>query len=212
MVEQGYCERVFTKSLSMIATRMRYKDIDPDLDYRGLKKAVQLLFKANILYPVYYSNASGFPLSATQVDKKYKVIFLDIGLVQAAGKIDPEILLQENILLINKGSLAEQYVAQHLLVEGASYTNTDLFYWKRDAASSKAEVDYIIAVNDKIVPLEVKSGVSGRLKSLHIFMQEKKINLGIKLSTAEFDSSCEIWSVPLYMVEQLPRLISSLEK
>lgn len=207
LVQQGYCERVFSKSLSLIATNFRYKDIDPDMDYRGLKQAVQLLFKANVLSPIYRTNASGLPLNATQIDKQYKVLFLDLGLVQAAGNVSPELILQQDIFQLNRGALTEQYVGQHLLTMQHSYTLAELFYWKRDAQNSQAEIDYIFPVENELIPIEVKSGATGRLKSMHLYLQEKKPKLGIKLSTAEFDTSGPIWSVPLYLLEQVTRLL-----
>jgi uncharacterized protein len=208
LVQQGYCERVFSKSLAMIATHFRYKDIDPDLDYRGIKQAIRLLFKANVLSPIFRTNASGLPLSATQIDKHYKVLFLDVGLVQAAGNVSPELILQQKIQQLNQGALTEQYAGQHLLTMQQSYTAAELFYWKRDAQNSQAEIDYIFAIENALTPIEVKSGASGKLRSLHIYMKEKKIELGVKLSTDSFDTTDSIWSIPLYMIEQLSRLVT----
>ncbi|MCK4806004.1 MAG: DUF4143 domain-containing protein, partial [Candidatus Aegiribacteria sp.] len=64
--------------------------------------------------------------------------------------------------------LAEQYVAQELL----AHHGPDLFYWSRDARGSSAEVDYLLAFNGKIYPIEVKSGAAGSLKSLHMLLQK----------------------------------------
>lgn len=205
--QQNYCERVFSKSLSLITTNLRYKDIDPDMDYRGLKQAIRLLFKANVLSPIYQTKASGLPLSATQIDKNYKLLFLDLGLVQAAGNLSPELILKQDSSQLNRGALTEQYVGQHLLTMQPNYTTGELFYWKRDGKSSQAEIDYIFPVESNLIPIEVKSGATGRLKSMHLYLQEKQGNRGIKLSTDQLDSSGKIWSVPLYLIEQLSRFL-----
>ena len=206
-VQQRYCERIFNKTPSLITQNFKYKDIDPDMDYRGLKQAIQLLFKAGILTPVYHTNASGLPLSATQVTKNFKLLFLDLGLVQAASHLSPELLLNNDLMQINRGALTEQFVGQHLLAMQPCYDPAELFYWKRDKVGSLAEIDYIINVDDTIIPIEVKSGANSKLKSLHLFMQHHQSKLAIKLSTNELSTTEKIWSVPLYMIEQLPRLV-----
>lgn len=207
LIQQKYCERVFTKSFGLIAKNFKYTDIDPDMDYRSLKQAIHLLCKANILTQIYYSKASGLPLSATRTEKKYKLLFLDLGLAQAAGRISPELLLDQDLMQINKGSLTEQFIGQHLLTIQPNYEQAELFYWQRDAKGSQAEIDYVISVDNQIIPIEVKSGKTGRLKSLHSFMGTHNTELGLKLSTDEFDLSDNIWSIPLYLVEQIPRLV-----
>jgi len=211
-VQQQYCERVFEKVPGLISQHFKYTDIDPDLDGRSIKTAIHLLIKANILLPVYYTSAAGLPLTATRVEKKFKLLFLDLGLVQAVQAISPELLLNQELMQINQGALAEQFVGQELLTIQSSNDRANLFYWQRDTRGSQAEVDYLITVGDKIVPIEVKSGKSGRLKSLHIFMKQHRTDLGIKLSQEEFDTSSAIWTVPLYLIEQLPRLIEEINK
>ncbi len=206
-VQQRYCERVFEKAPGLVSQHFKYTDIDADLDGRVIKAAIQLLFKANILMPVYYTSATGLPLTATQVEKHYKLLFIDLGLIQAAQHLPPELLFRQDLMQLNRGALTEQYVGQHLLTIQPSDDRAQLFYWHRDARGSQAEIDYAIAVDDRIIPLEVKSGKSGRLKSLQLFMESHRSALGIKLSQEALNTKGAIWSIPLYLIEQLPRLI-----
>jgi predicted AAA+ superfamily ATPase len=208
-VQQQYCERVFEKAPTLICQHFKYTDIDPDLDGRSIKAAIKLLCKANVLTPIYYTSASLLPLSATQVEKRYKLLFLDIGLVQASSHISPELLLNQDLMQINKGTLIEQFIGQHLTALSPRNDHATLYYWQRDARGSQAEVDYVIAVEQKIIPIEVKAGKTGRLKSLHLFMELNKSHLGIKLSQENFNPRENIWVVPLYLIEELPRLIKS---
>lgn len=210
-VQQRYCERVFSKSFELVAKHFKYTDIDPDMDYRMIKIAISLLFKANILTPIYYSKANGLPLSATQVEKRFKLLFLDLGLVQAAGRVPLDMIINKNLMQLNRGVLTEQFVGQHLLSMQPSYDRSGLYYWQRDAKSSQAEVDYIFAVDNIIVPIEVKSGKAGRLKSLKLYLDSHKgSSFGVKVSTDELGIDQNILSIPLYMVEQLPRIVRSL--
>lgn len=210
LIQKQYCERVFEKAPNLICQHFKYTDIDPDMDGRSLKTAIQLLFKANVIWPIYYSSATGLPLSATQVEKRYKLLFLDVGLVQAAHPIAPEFLLHHDLIQINRGVITEQFVGQHLLTLQPNDDRAKLFYWQRDSKGSQAEIDYVISVDDKIIPLEVKAGKSGWLKSLKLFMESHQSCVGIKLSQEEFNTDTAIWSVPLYLVEQLPNLIRQI--
>jgi len=94
---------------------------------------------------------------------------LDIGLMQRLCQVPVELELQQNNLLaMYRGTLAEQFVAQELL----AWHSLDLFYWARDARGSSAEVDFLVVRKGKIYPVEVKSGASGSLKSLHLMLKK----------------------------------------
>ena len=209
-IQKSYCERVFERSFSLIAQHFKYTDIDPDMDHRSLKRALQLLIKAHVLTPVYLTQSPSLPLSAHRIAKRFKLLFLDVGLAQAVSQIPANKLLRQNLMQINQGILTEQFVGQQLLTLSAFNSPFYLHYWKRDKKGSQAEVDYLLAVDDAVIPIEVKSGKTGRLKSLQLYMQTYQPPVGIKLSTDQLDTSGTIWSVPLYMVEQIPRLVKEL--
>ncbi|MBF0205511.1 MAG: DUF4143 domain-containing protein [Oligoflexia bacterium] len=82
--------------------------------------------------------------------------------------------------LIHKGIMAEQFVAQHLYLNTGKSVSPELHYWPRDKKRSNAEVDFVISRDQEIIPIEVKSGTSGQLKSLHQLVHERKFKMGIK--------------------------------
>lgn len=209
-------EKCFVKAPGMVAKHFKYVDIDPNTPARDFKPALNMLTKAGIIYPVYHTSANGLPLSLGINEKKFKLLFLDLGLVKHALGLDSKTLLTDELILINQGSLAEQFVGQELIAYHQSYESASLFYWEREKKSSQAEVDYIISIGPHIYPIEVKSGKTGRLKSLNVFLQEQesrsKKNIGIHisqnpLSFSQF-SSYGILTVPFYMIHELPRLVS----
>ena len=61
-----------------------------------------------------------------------------------------------------------------------------LYFWERDKEKSHAEVDYLIQKNDVIVPVEVKSGKSGKMQSMHLYLKEKQAQYGIRTSLENF--------------------------
>ena len=109
--------------------------------------------------------------------------------------------------------LAEQFIGQHLLYMKPYYEPPHLYYWRREMKSSQAEIDYVISYRQKIIPIEVKAGKTGTLKSLHLFMAEKNALLGVRFSSqlpslVSDSQGKTLLSLPLYMVGQLTRLLS----
>ncbi len=97
-----------------------------------------------------------------------------------------------------------------------------LFYWQR-TGGRLGEIDYIIQHGSRIVPVEVKSGPAGKMKSLHQFMEEKKLDLAVRCNlnlpvveiiqvktTLGQPVTYRLVSVPIYLSEHLPRLIEQV--
>lgn len=123
--------------------------------------------------------------------------------------------------LVNSGKIAEQSMAQHLLYLREYYEEPKLYYWDKEKKGSSAEIDFVIALNGQIIPIEVKSGSSGTLKSLHYFLKKKKLRLGVKFSSQMPSILQEqallsngekiiykLVSLPLYLFEESERLLN----
>ena len=153
--------------------------------------------------------------------------FLDIGLMNRVCGIQHLPFSQlEKREFINEGKMAEQFIQQHLLRIGRLNEKPQLFYWLREGQSVNAEVDFVIQLNGEVVPVEIKAGKSGSLKSLHRFVWEKKSKKAVRFDLnppSIMDAhhkvnymgeigeiSFKLLSLPLYMVEQLPRLFQEL--
>ncbi|MES2614611.1 MAG: DUF4143 domain-containing protein [Bdellovibrionota bacterium] len=206
-INHKYLQRIFEKVPSLVATHFKYAKVDSDMRSRDLKAALEMLRFAGLVSPIYATAGTGIPLLSLMNEKKFKLIFLDVGLVLCANKLDSEILFQEDVLLVNRGAIAEQFVGQELLVYSPYFEDTSLYFWHREKPASTAEVDYLTTVGTKIVPIEVKAGDTGQLKSLKIFMNEQNSNLGVRISQAPFCLKDKILSLPIYMVGEMSRLI-----
>ena len=90
------------------------------------------------------------------------------------------------------------------------YEQANLHFWARDKVGAQAEVDYVISFNSHIIPIEVKSGAIGRLRSLLKFLEEKKSPLGIKISSQKLMFNHQVLSVPFYLVSELFRLVEEV--
>lgn len=160
---------VFLSCAKSVGEQLKYTKLDEGHSGQTNRKAFDLLTKARVLNKIPSSIPSGLPLGATANQKKFKASILDIGLMQRLCQTPVDLeLKQKDLLSMFRGKLAEQFVAQELLV----HHGPDLFYWARDARGSSAEVDYLLTCNGNIYPIEVKSGASGSLKSLHMLLQK----------------------------------------
>lgn len=210
-VQHKYLQRLFESAPCLVGQAFKYVYVDPHVKSRELKQAFDLLVLAGLIHQVYATSASGLPLGFQIREQKFKIIFLDVGLAQNACGLQVEINFNKDLLQINAGSVAEQFVGQELLAYGDAYTRENLYFWARSKRGSMAEVDFVINVGAKILPLEVKAGKTGTLKSLQLFMEEKKASLGIRVSQHPLSYHDNVLSVPLYMVEQIPRMAEDAE-
>ena len=205
-----YMQKILKEAPGCIGEKFIYSRIDADIGSREIKDALGYLIEAGLLYKVHHTNASGLPLSALINEKHFKIIFLDIGLANATSQLSPEIFLQKNLMLLNRGSQAEQFAGQELLAYRKPYMQSELFYWDRQNPSSSAEVDYVINVNENIIPIEIKAGKTGSLRSLQLFLNEKKYDLGIRISLKTLEMDHRVLSVPLYMIFEIQRLLNEV--
>ncbi len=129
------------------------------------RKAFDLLCLARMLHKIPSARPEGLPLGASANEKRFKAAFLDVGLMQRLCGLPVDCEMQHQDLLdIYRGQLAEQFVAQELLVS----QRRELYYWSREERSSQAEVDFLVQQEGIIHPVEVKSGTGGQLRSMHL--------------------------------------------
>ena len=184
-----------------IGKQLKYTHLDRDRRIEKTKTSLQILERALIIHLVKSSSALGFPLQADASAKVMKPLFLDVGLMQHICGINPQHLLREKDLSnIYRGSVTEQFVGQELLAAGGS-ENGKMFYWSRPQKSSSAEVDYLYIKDGEILPLEVKSGPAGKLRSLHLFLNEHPhVKRGYVMSPMAYDKQQvdKIIFIPVY--------------
>jgi uncharacterized protein len=86
----------------------------------------------------------------------------------------------ENLVTANEGILAEQFVGQELLAQNQPWLDPQLYYWSREEKSSNAEIDFIFQHKNHIYPVEVKAGKTGTLKSMQLYLYEKKFTFELR--------------------------------
>ncbi len=205
---------------NFLGRKLVYSKISSDYKSKELSAAVQQLCLAGIISKTYHSQANGVPLSAEKKETFFKLLLLDAGLLLSQLRLLPSEFNQvQELDLVNKGALAEQFIGQHLKYLQPAYRSPELYYWCRENPSASAEVDYLIESIHGIVPVEVKAGKTGKLKSLQIMVKEKSLPLAVRFCTAKPQINKEVRgtalgpveftlvSLPHYLVQQISRLV-----
>lgn len=189
---------VLTNTAKAVGNQIKYSHLADSFSSPTNKKAFDLLNMAQVVRKIPSTSAAGLPLGASASERKFKALVLDIGLMQSlCGLSVNDQIFNKDLLSIYNGALAEQFVGQELL----AYGNDQLYYWARDAKSSRAEVDFLLENKGEIIPLEVKSGAAGRLKSLHLLLKSyPNIAQGYVLSQKSYSVLPEqkLTFLPLY--------------
>ena len=209
---------------AQLGQKFTYAKVDRDERAATLKQALDLLTQARVCHRVVSTSGQGLPLGASADPKTCKVVHLDVGLVSAALRLDLATLERaDDLALVNEGAIAEQAVGQLLRVIGPGNDDPMLWYWTREARSASAEVDYLTALTNQVLPVEVKAGAGGAMRSLHVFMAERGLPWAVRFNSAaalitDIDimaatgkvARYHLLSLPAYAVESLPRLAQEI--
>jgi uncharacterized protein len=219
-VDQPRLRKLYRRIPQMVGNKFKYVHVDRHDRSKNIAAALQMLNYARVCHTVRHSTCDGVPLGASASERHFKVLFLDVGLAATAcGLSLADFDTRDDITVGDAGRMCEQFVGQHLLYSRRSYQEPELHYWMREKRGASAEVDYVISVGPEVIPVEVKSGKTGTLKSMQLFLREKGLGLGVRIngdvpsmvtattSLADGDNvSFRLLSLPLYMVGQVPRL------
>lgn len=138
--------------------------------------------------------------------KKIHAILAFFNLAAAVWGLNIASLIAENdFKIMNKGSLAELFVGLELIKNSPPSLRSELYYWHREKKASNAEVDYVIQKNDDIIPIEVKSGYTGQMQSLKLFMQKHNSKIGARISLENFAKFGNIEAYPIYAIKNILR-------
>lgn len=195
-----------------IGSKFVFSDVIGDYRTEKVKEALSLLKDAGLIIPVIYTASNGLPLGSEINNKFIKYNYLDSGLLLrmlGLDSINTQLDLSKNILLssasdlVNKGSITEMVVGLELLKYDTAEKKQCLYYWQNLSRNAQAELDYIVVKDMKILPIEVKSGTSGSMKSLYQFLEQKKIEKGLRISFENFAQINKVDILPLYAISNM---------
>lgn len=200
-----------------VGRRLKYVNVSRDERAADVRRALELLTHSRMVHLVCHTSANGLPLGAERDERQFKALFLDVGLVNRMCGLN--LMGTDELITVNEGALAEQFIGQELLGAAAPFEDPQLFYWGREARNANAELDFVINRHQDILPVEVKAGKTGTLRSLFQFLREKKRTNAVRFHLGrlaleelklpgEGAATVQLLSLPLYLAGQLNRLLA----
>lgn len=186
---------------------------------REVSEGMQTLQKVMLIQLVYPTTSTAVPLLPDK-KKSPRLHVLDTGMLNFFAGLQKELILTKDIDTVYKGKIAEHIVGQELLAAKYNILN-ELHFWVREKPNSTAEVDFVMSYNSVIIPIEVKSGATGTLKSLHAFMDATTHAFAIriyggqlkidKISTSN-GKEYTLLNLPFYLAGRIENYIDWMQK
>ncbi|MBQ2870406.1 ATP-binding protein [bacterium] len=175
-----------------------YNAIKKGARAKEFETALTWLKDAGLIYQVYKITKPGLPIGAYEDLDSFKLFVLDVGLLGALVNLDAKTILDRyEIFQEFKGAMAEQYVLQQF----KTIKDLPVYYWTNE--TSRSEVDFVIQVDSKVVPVEVKAATNLKARSLKIYMEQFKPKLALRTSLADYKKTDNLIDLPLYVIENL---------
>jgi predicted AAA+ superfamily ATPase len=201
-----------------------YARVSEGVKQHQAKRGLELLAAARLCHIVRHSAGSGLPLGAETKDRLRKAILVDIGVLHAmvgtpAAQAFPS---WRDLTPALRGQMADQLAGQQLrLLDSGVGDGPELYYWQREGGRP-GEIDYLIQLGARRVPIELKAGAAGAMKSLHQFVHDKGLDFAVRCdsnppSVMQMDIKTtrgervayELVSLPLYLLWALPDLVAA---
>jgi len=204
---------VFESVAAQAGSKFMYSHVPGGLRSEQIRNAVELLVLAGLVYRIPHSSAQGIPLGAQANHRRFKMMPCDVGLYQRlCGMELSDEITRDNEAVVNSGPAAELLVGTELIASRSPRMKPELFYWHRESRNSNAEVDYVVQAGRDIVPVEVKAGKRGTMRSLRIFLDSHAAAYGIRTSLEPFGKYDDIRVIPLYAAGEVLGLSPTLRK
>ena len=207
---------VLNHALLYLGKKIKYTDILSGEQSRTVRRLLDLLIQARLFVKIPHSHGNGIPLSAEASPTVFKLQFVDIGLFQTV-RGSPLVPLGANQNHLHLGAVTEQLVGQEMLANAPLFFRPHLYYWLREGRTGNAELDFLVGIGDQVIPVEVKSGTDGRMRSLNLFCQAKESKIAFRFdqnlaSSHSLSNGTRLLSLPYFAAGQLERLAKTQVK
>jgi predicted AAA+ superfamily ATPase len=179
-----------------------YKDVRKNATASTFEVSLGWLQECGLVHKIKRVSKPALPLKGYANTGAFKLFLCDIGLLSAMSGLDAKTILEGNTLFTEfKGALTEQYACQIM----KQLKNAEIAYWTNDSAT--AEVDFVLQLNSKIIPVEVKASTNLKAKSLSVYREKFKPKIEIRTSLNDFKKTGNLLDVPLYALGELGEII-----
>ncbi|MBW1901270.1 MAG: ATP-binding protein [Deltaproteobacteria bacterium] len=178
---------------------------------REMKEAFDVLERALIVHRARPSTSTRIPI-IEKLRKAPKLFFLDVGLTNYRIGFKEFFNRRTSLDNVYQGKISEQVTAQEIVSQ--SYVSPSLRFWIREKGT--AETDLLYPFKDFVIPVEVKSGKAGKLRSLNLFMEACDHPYAIRIYSGESridpirlpsGKIFYLYSIPYYLLPRLDELI-----
>ncbi len=185
---------------------------------REMGECFRILEKVLLLKLLYPNTSATLPFQP-DLKKSPRLQILDTGMLNHFAGIQKDILGTHDLSSIYKGTVIEHLTGQELLANQYNVLS-ELFFWVKEKKTSTAEVDFVIPYEGKVIPIEVKSGNTGTLKSMHQFMEVAPHNMAIRFYagpvsisevTTPENKHFYLLNLPYYLVSQIKSYLAWFE-
>ena len=171
--------------------KFQYKVISSNARSRDYESSIEWLIQSGITIECNLVKTPRIPLEVYKEKKNFKLYLSDCGLLMNLAKISISSVLND-IDMLYKGIIAENFIAQTFKTKGYP-----LYYYE---SNSNSEIDFLLNINDEVIPVEVKAADNTSSKSLSSYMKRYNPKYGIRISSKNFGSGNNIKVIPLYSV------------
>jgi len=167
--------------------------------YEDLADPIAWVVKAGLSLKVNTNEHPSSPIMAGAKENSFKLFLFDIGLLGAMVNLAPE-----KIMLYDYGSYKGYFAENFVLQELYAYGLKEVVTW----SGRTSEIEFVLEIDGDIIPVEVKSGVNTKSKSLQAYIQKYNPTYAIKFTGNKFgrDMQKRIYNYPLYMISNYPKL------
>lgn len=214
--EVGYLEAAFENLRHHFGLRFRYESFAPGYRSHLMKNALAKLEAALLIHRALPTSSLALPLRE-RPRSAAKLLPLDVGLALHTMGAGFETVRGLPLAQVLDGRIAEIFAGQQLLASTSEFPG-ELFFWVSESSRGNAEVDYLVPIGGRLVPIEVKSAVAGSLKSLHQFLWRAGLSTGIRLHAGSLaderlqvrmpdgELAYRLLSLPVYLAEKVTAL------
>lgn len=186
-VSPAFLQQVLRSAALQAGKKFVYSTAASDTRSSLVKDALHLLTLAGLITPVKHTDGTGLPLGAEENERYVKYLFFDLGVMQTMLDIpSADILLASDVDFVNKGAASEMFAGLEMVKYHDCFQKPEVHYWQNMTKNSNAEVDYLMACNGNVMPVEVKANTQGSMQSLWIFMRRRKLHEAIRTSLENF--------------------------
>ncbi len=216
----NYIRHVIRASFAEAGKRIKFQNFGKSsYKSREMGEALRTLEKALLIHLIYPQTSPLLPL-LPDMSKSPRLQVLDTGMLNYFLGLQREIIGTADLNSIYQGTLIEHLVGQELLALQSNALH-GLAFWVKEKTTSNAEVDYLFRYKEILVPIEVKAGATGTLRSLAMFMDVAPHHIAIRFYSGKLHltkvttaggKTFYLLSLPYYLVSQVSKYIGWLEE